>query len=95
MAINRAYLSIWKGDELAFHSSLGVSEDLKIGERYLEFSLNRLSTGKPVISVVYGIKCNNMHLLTIDNLHEFEVDYDEERERSYERYNRFIQQGRG
>lgn len=94
VSIDRAYLSIWDGDDLTFHSSIGIFESIDLNESYLEFSLNRLNPGAPVIKIVYGSKCYNMHLLTIENIQELKELHDDREERYFERQNNFILKGR-
>lgn len=86
ISIDRAYYSVWNGDELVFHTSLGIADEFEPSERYLEFGVNRFDTGLPVITVVYGNMCYNMHRLVIDNLQDFTVTHDAEEESYFESY---------
>ncbi|MCT8127411.1 hypothetical protein H1D31_15485 [Alishewanella sp. BS5-314] len=84
ISIYRAYYSVWNGDELVFHSSLGIADEFEPSERYLEFGINRFATGVPVITVVYGNMCYNMHRLVIDNFQDFTVIHNAEEESYFE-----------
>lgn len=84
ISIDRAYYSVWNGDELVFHTSLGIADEFEPSERYLEFGVNRFVAGLPVVTVVYGNMCYNMHRLVIDNLQDFTVTHDAEEESYFE-----------
>lgn len=84
ISIYRAYYSVLNGDELVFHTSLGIAGEFEPSEIYLEFGVNRFGTGVPVITVVYGNMCYNMHRLVIDNLQDFTVIHDAEEESYFE-----------
>jgi hypothetical protein len=91
---DRAHLSVWNGDKLVSHTSLGTTSYLEKSSNIIEFTHNRLSSTNPNITIVYGNMCGDMHQLNIDNLEDFEIEHNKESENYYEINTAYFRNGR-